>query len=147
MMKKKTIPDQLHDDEFDDDLGGNGAWGNILGEPINIKSPTKIYLFISFQTPTQPSLSECSPPMLPLPLFLLPTPPLSLSCIFDSTIYRWIALILWVCSVITRSSNHNEPNDVELAISRTITTTTTTPSFTHHFTFVAITTSSRIFIT
>jgi hypothetical protein len=29
------VPDQLHDEEFEDDLGGNGAWGNVLGEPVN----------------------------------------------------------------------------------------------------------------
>jgi hypothetical protein len=33
--EEDDIPDQLCDDEFDDDLGGNGAWGNILGEPID----------------------------------------------------------------------------------------------------------------
>jgi hypothetical protein len=29
------VPDQFHDEDVDDDLGGNGAWGNILGEPVN----------------------------------------------------------------------------------------------------------------
>jgi hypothetical protein len=29
------IPDQLRDEEFDDDLGGNGAWGNVLEEPVD----------------------------------------------------------------------------------------------------------------
>jgi hypothetical protein len=33
--EEDNIPDQLDDDDFDDDLGGNGAWGNILGEPVN----------------------------------------------------------------------------------------------------------------
>jgi hypothetical protein len=32
--EEDDIPDQLRD-EFNDDLGGNGAWGNILGEPID----------------------------------------------------------------------------------------------------------------
>jgi hypothetical protein len=32
---KDDIPDQFRDEEFDDDLGGNGAWGNILGEPVD----------------------------------------------------------------------------------------------------------------
>jgi hypothetical protein len=30
-------------------------------------------------------------------------------------IIAWIALILWVRSVITRDSIHDEPNDIELA--------------------------------
>jgi hypothetical protein len=29
------VPDQLHDEEFEDDLGGNGVWGNVLGEPVD----------------------------------------------------------------------------------------------------------------
>jgi hypothetical protein len=29
------VPDQLCDEEFEDDLGGNGAWGNVLGEPVD----------------------------------------------------------------------------------------------------------------
>jgi hypothetical protein len=30
-------------------------------------------------------------------------------------VIAWFALILWVRSVIVRSSNHGEPDDVELA--------------------------------
>jgi hypothetical protein len=32
-----NIPDQLRDDpEYNDDLGGNGSWGNVLGEPVRL---------------------------------------------------------------------------------------------------------------
>jgi hypothetical protein len=30
-----NIPDQFCDEEFDDNLSGNGVWGNILGEPVD----------------------------------------------------------------------------------------------------------------
>jgi hypothetical protein len=30
-------------------------------------------------------------------------------------VIAWFALILWVCSVIVRGSNHDEPEDIELA--------------------------------
>jgi hypothetical protein len=29
------VPDQLRDEEFEDNLGRNGAWGNVLGEPVD----------------------------------------------------------------------------------------------------------------
>jgi hypothetical protein len=28
------VPDQLHDEEYNDNLGGDEAWGNVVGEPI-----------------------------------------------------------------------------------------------------------------
>jgi hypothetical protein len=32
-----NVPDQLHNDpEYDEDLGGGGAWGNVLGEPVRL---------------------------------------------------------------------------------------------------------------
>jgi hypothetical protein len=61
-------------------------------------------------------------------------------------IIAWIALLLWVRSVISRDSIQNEPEDHRIGHPRTIATTITTPSFTHHFTFVAVATSPRIFI-
>jgi hypothetical protein len=53
----------------------------------------------------------------PTPIVFIADAPTIFVLVFTTLLFiAWIAIILWVRSIITRDSNHDDPNDVELAI-------------------------------
>jgi hypothetical protein len=92
---------------------GEISWENLS----MIKSPTETFIYSFHSNPHSIISLRMFVVDAPTPIVFVADAPTIFVLVFVTLLFiTWIALILWVCSTIIRSSNHDEPDDIELTV-------------------------------